>query len=54
MMMTGGQGCESQGTGGKGESGHWNWTVPEHCPGMTDAQYRTEASAPTPYTTGIS
>eukprot|EP00729_Bicosta_minor_P015301 gene15301-16152_t len=44
MMMTGGQGCESQGTGGKGESGHWNWTVPEHCPGMTDAQYRTEAS----------
>jgi alpha-galactosidase len=44
MMMTGGQGCASQGTGGKGEDGKWNWTVPEHCPGMVDAEYRTEAS----------
>lgn len=44
MMMTGGQGCKDQGTGGAGESGHWNWTVPKHCPGHTDNEYRTEAS----------
>lgn len=44
MMMTGGQGCEDQGTGGTGEDGHWNWTVPKHCPGHTDDEYRTEAS----------
>merc|ERR1712211_32995 len=43
-MMTGGQGCEDQGTGGSGESGHWNWTVPKHCPGHTDDEYRSEAS----------
>jgi alpha-galactosidase len=44
MMMTGGQGCKDQGTGGGGESGHWNWTVPKHCPGHTDDEYRSEAS----------
>ena len=37
MMMTGGQGCKDQGTGhGTGEDSHWNWTVPKHCPGMSD------------------
>lgn len=44
MMMTGGEGCADQGTGGTGESGHWNWTVPKHCPGQTDNEYRSEAS----------
>lgn len=44
MMMTGGEGCKDQGTGGSGESGHWNWTVPKHCPGHTDNEYRSEAS----------
>lgn len=44
MMMTGGQGCESQVVGGSGESGKVNWTVPMHCPGMTDNEYRSEAS----------
>ena len=42
--MTGGQGCQDQGTGGSSDKGHWNWTTPKHCPGMTDAEYRTEAS----------
>ena len=31
MMMTGGQGCEDQGTGGSSDKGHWNWTTPKHC-----------------------
>lgn len=44
MMMTGGQGCPSQVVGGSGENGKVNWTVPEHCPGMTDSEYRSEAS----------
>lgn len=44
MMMTGGEGCKDQGTGGSGENGHWNWTEPRHCPGQTDNEYRTEAS----------
>merc|ERR1719453_2983425 len=42
--MTGGQGCEDQGTGGSGESGIRNWTVPKHCPGHSDDEYRSEAS----------
>merc|ERR1712232_707103 len=44
MMMTGGQGCEDQGHGGSSDKGHWNWTVPKHCPGHTDDEYRSEAS----------
>lgn len=44
MMMTGGEGCKDQGEGGSSDKGHWNWTVPEHCPGHTDDEYRTEAS----------
>jgi len=44
MMMTGGAGCKDQGTGGTSDKGIWNWTVPKHCPGMTDNEYRTEAS----------
>ena len=44
MMMTGGQGCKSQCVGPSSDKGHCNWTVPAHCPGMTEAEYRTEAS----------
>jgi len=44
MMMTGGQGCANQCVGPTSEAGHCNWTVPAHCPGMNDAEYRTEAS----------
>jgi len=41
MMMTGGEGCEDQ---RPSEHAEWNWTVPKHCPGQTDNEYRTEAS----------
>jgi len=41
MMMTGGQGCEDQYDKSREE---WDWTTTRHCPGMTDAEYRTEAS----------
>jgi len=44
MLMIGGEGCEDQGTGGSSDTGHWNWTVPKHCPGQTDNEYRTEMS----------
>eukprot|EP01079_Euglenida_sp_SAG-EU17-18_P011582 gene11582-2108_t len=33
MMMTGGQGCAN-----------WNASTPQHCPGQTDNEYRTEVS----------
>ena len=39
MMMIGGQGCKSQ-----CEHDACNWTVPQHCPGQSDNEYRTEAS----------
>ena len=41
--MTGGQGCASQCTG-KDDTGVCNFTTPMHCPGQTDAEYRTEFS----------
>ncbi len=44
MMMTGGQGCASQCVGSKNDTGVCNFTTPKHCPGQTDAEYRTEAS----------
>ena len=44
MMMTGGQGCKSQCVGSKDDTGICNFTTPQHCPGQTDAEYRTEAS----------
>ena len=44
MMMTGGQGCKDQCVGPESDQGHCNWTKPEHCPGMSEAEYRTEAS----------
>ena len=45
MMMTGGQGCTAQCTGpGKGDAAICNFTTPQHCPGQTDNEYRTEAS----------
>merc|ERR1712048_1258292 len=44
MMMTGGEGCKDQCEGPRSDKGHCNWTVPEHCPGMSDNEYRTEAS----------
>jgi len=44
MMMTGGQGCEGQCVGGRPDTGICNFTDPQHCPGQTDNEYRTEAS----------
>ena len=44
MMMTGGQGCKDQCVGPESDQGHCNWTKPEHCPGMSEEEYRTEAS----------
>jgi len=44
MMMTGGQGCKSQCVGSKDDTGVCNFTEPMHCPGQSDAEYRTEAS----------
>merc|ERR1712139_677655 len=33
-----------QGDGGNDDTHHWDWTVPKHCPGQTDNEYRTEMS----------
>jgi alpha-galactosidase len=44
MMMTGGQGCHDQCVGSRDDTGVCNFTTPAHCPGMSDAEYRTEAS----------
>eukprot|EP01051_Picozoa_sp_SAG22_P016621 SAG22_NODE_2381_length_2632_cov_1.847217_1_plen_203_part_00 len=44
MMMTGGQGCADQCVGPKDDTGVCNFTSPQHCPGQSDAEYRTEAS----------
>ena len=44
MMMTGGQGCASQCNGSRDDTGVCNFKEPQHCPGQTDNEYRTEAS----------
>eukprot|EP01052_Picozoa_sp_SAG31_P036451 SAG31_NODE_4553_length_3144_cov_2.079803_1_plen_460_part_00 len=44
MMMTGGQGCADQCDGGRGDAAICNFSTPKHCPGQSDAEYRTEAS----------
>jgi len=44
MMMIGGEGCEDQCEGPRSDKGHCNWTIPAHCPGQSDNEYRTEAS----------
>merc|ERR1719329_4902 len=45
MMMIGGAGCDDQCEGrGMDDQTDCDWTVPKHCPGMSDDEYRTEAS----------
>ena len=34
----------SQCVGPSSDEGHCNWTIPEHRPGQSDVEYRTEAS----------